>query len=1574
MRQPRQGTAIGLTHKISKFRLKLKIVGGFRPFFRFCTPSPRGIRRENFAGCLLMFNFALKMGAIKFSYKIARSILFSAVALVAVVFVALYVTLSAPSFQGKLKDIAEKEVSELIGSRVEIKSVSIMPFNEAKVSGLKVYTPDNQLCLYVDDVAAGINLWKLLSENKIELTYAEVIGLDARLWQRAEGEPLNIDFIIKAFQPKEKNKPPTMFSLKLHNVVIRRGHLSFDKLWKPRLSDRSRIDMDHLHVNDIKADLYLPQLKNDDFIVDLRRLSLNVDSLFYLDRLALKSHITKNFLSVSGLDIKLGGTEITPSDITLNYDGFGDIVNSLKRTRHSLVIVDNPVDLSDFAGFVPALAEFGGEYRLSLNAEGSGDNIDVRNLSVKSRDILLELGASLDAPLERGRQSVDVESLHLHADAAHVAHVLSRFDRIPAKVMASVASLGDIDIDLSGNGSLAERSAEADVVVSTGAGRVIVEADGRFPGKSADIAGMVTAEEVNLGAILGRKDLGRVNMTADGSVSVAGKDIEGEGFVNVSSLEYAGRMITDITVEGSKQGNTVQAAFSIADEIAEAAGNAALLIDGKESELNAEIDVRKFIPSLLGKMTRYDGYAFEGHIKTGLKGNRPENITGSLLAENLGFSKPGHPSLGIGRLSAAAVELADGRRHYDIKSDILEFSADGVINLSTMPAEVKGMIAECMPVLVSAGGGFSEGGNSDFDLSLRINPSDMFADFFRLPVRPLVPVVVNGRLNTSDGVARLELQAPFLRQGSNKLVQATSLSLSLDAAATAVALNASTVMPAKKGDIRLDLAVDGRNEDFSTVLDMNSVSGPDFNGSVAFDVAVTRRPDLVKPEVDLDIRQSSLNIGKAEWNIDKGHVSYANGAIDINTIKAWHDDQFVEIEGTASASTLDSVSVRLRDFDLGYLFETLNINYVTFGGTATGEIMGCGLLSREPVAATKFLDVRQLSYNGGVLGDAKLKAGWDNAAKKVSIFADIAEAGKRAATVDGGIWVTRDSLSFDINTDKVDIAFLKPFMAAFTSDVGGRASGNVKLFGTFSDIDLTGRVFADTIYMKVDYTNVYYSGSDSVFMDSGRIRIPDFRLYDRNGNSALLNGEVRHRYFHDPSFTFRLSDARNLLCYDTNPKMNPDWYGTVYGTGGGFLRGFPGVVSLDIDMTTTRNTDFTFVLNDTQAAGDYRFLTFSDRKAERLAAERKDSVPDFVSMFKKKVAEQDTRPSVFELGIRATVTPESRLNIVMDPVAGDRIIARGAGAFQIDYDTESDAMTMFGKYVLDEGNYNFSLQDIILKDFTIRPGSSISFNGDPLRAHLDITAAYRVNTNLSDLDKSFSTDKDLNRTNVPVDALLNVSGEMTSPDITFDIELPTLTSDVTRKVKSIISTDDMMSRQIIYLLALNRFYTPEYMGGGGNGGELASVASSTLSSQLQNMIGQLTDKFTLAPSFRSDRGDFSDIEVDLALSSRLLDNRLLINGNFGYRDRSTSSTTFVGDFDIEYLLSRNGNLRLKAYNHFNDQNYYIRSSLTTQGIGVVYRHDFETPFSFLRRRKKKKTEDTPAPPADTVTPLPSKRE
>ncbi|MDE7444072.1 MAG: translocation/assembly module TamB, partial [Muribaculaceae bacterium] len=338
---------------------------------------------------------------------------------------------------------------------------------------------------------------------------------------------------------------------------------------------------------------------------------------------------------------------------------------------------------------------------------------------------------------------------------------------------------------------------------------------------------------------------------------------------------------------------------------------------------------------------------------------------------------------------------------------------------------------------------------------------------------------------------------------------------------------------------------------------------------------------------------------------------------------------------------------------------------------------------------------------------------------------------------------------------------------------------------------------------------------------------------------------------------------------------------------------------------------------------------------------------------KVKKNQEEQSASAYNMNFQVNVTPSAEIVLVMDPVGGDRIVSHGSGHLNMQYESLNEVLKMFGTYTLNRGNYNFTLQDIIIKDFTIRDGSSIAFHGDPYSAQLNINATYSLNANLSDLDESFLTDKDLNRTNVPVYAVLKVTGDMRMPDISFDLEFPTLTSDTYRKVRSIVSTDEMMNRQIIYLLALNRFYTPDYMASTTKGNELMSVASSTISSQLSSILGQLSDNWSVAPTVRTDRGDFSNVEVDVALSSTLLNNRLLFNGNFGYRDKTYNDNAFIGDFDIEYLMNRSGNIRLKAYNRYNDRNYYMKTALTTQGIGVVFKRDFDNIFSFLKPIKAK---------------------
>jgi len=287
---------------------------------------------------------------------------------------------------------------------------------------------------------------------------------------------------------------------------------------------------------------------------------------------------------------------------------------------------------------------------------------------------------------------------------------------------------------------------------------------------------------------------------------------------------------------------------------------------------------------------------------------------------------------------------------------------------------------------------------------------------------------------------------------------------------------------------------------------------------------------------------------------------------------------------------------------------------------------------------------------------------------------------------------------------------------------------------------------------------------------------------------------------------------------------------------------------------------------------------------------------------------------------------------------------------------------MYGSYEIEKGSYDFNIREmlkIIPWKFEIKEGSSVSFNGDPFAANLNITAIFPVLANLGDLSDALSPGH--LRTNVNVHCILGISGDLVLPKLRFDLELPDSDEELGRQVKSIVNTEDMMNRQILYLLTMKKFYTLEGNAGQRNTArtnDLAAFASSTLSSQLSNLLGSMSRNVQISTRMKTSDGNFTDSEFALLLSSQILNNRLTINGNLGYRDNPNISAYFVGDFDIEYKLTHSGDIRLKGYNHYNNLWYYtIRGPVPTQGVGILFKKDFNKItdiLPFLNRKKSEK--------------------
>lgn len=1483
-------------------------------------------------------------------YRVIRSIIVTALLGAVSLFMLLYLLLLLPAVQQKIRTVGESELSKLIHAPVSIGDVSIAPFNRVMLSDVLVSDVEGDTILSVDKLGAGVSLYNLVMNRRLVFTFAEIIGLDARISKAAPDAPLNIQFIIDALSGKDKTKPPTKFDVKIYNAVIRKSRLSYDLLSASCKADR--FDANHIMVDGFTADIYFPKIKNNDFEVYIKRLALNERSGLRIDRISADVVVNDTVLSVKNFRVELPNSVISPEDFGIKYSSLKNLSSEIRDVPIDFRLSNSYVSLSDLQCFNPKLRNINEKILLTLAVKGNLRSLHIPVVSVATENSHINLSLSgnirdlLDPDMKYSFPHIDVR-----AGSDEIIDLATDFTSLKPKVIEIIERCNFLRL----NGSVSGNSLSASFLGNAATGIGNLDIDGRVSvdtlHRVSGFVGRVATKRFELGTLLGGgSQLGATSFSVNADMSKIRSSVSGSVNGDINFIEFKGYRYCDISADLSLAGNRCEGKLFINDKNAEIIADGYALIAGENSEFDISLDVANVNLANLNLWNKYPDKLLGFVAGASFTGDSPDNAVGSVKVEALRLASSSQEQNLLDSLSVTASGTGN-EREIVLNSDLINGKIKGACTFKSLVPQLKNIAGAIFPSLLPVSE-IEPMPDNDFSMSFKINPDNRILELLGSPVRIIYPIDIYGAVNTATKNCWLNLEAPYL-QNKNKVIESSAINITVDGSQNACSLTAQTIMPNKKGDMAVNLNINGVNNRIDTDASWKIANPHDYSGNINISTSIAKS-ESDKLMADLIINPTLVHVNDTVWNILPATVRYADNRIEVKNIEVRSDNQFAKIDGAISSLPEDSVSVKLQNINLNYIFETLAINNVTFGGDASGDFVASQLLTKSPRISTPGLSVKSLSYNNSLLGDALIRSEWLNESKGISLHADISQPNTKHSYVDGAIFPMNDSLYLDFNVERIDVRFLQPFMSAFTSKIGGYASGHGTLLGDFKRINFFGDVKPEPFKIKIDYLNTEYTTEDSVHIKLNDIDLHDITIRDKNNRTAKLNGHIYHDNFHNARINLAITDADELLCFDTDASVNPTWYGTIYGNGSAFITGEPGYLSIDVNMSTAPASKFTFVLSDQEAAGDYKFITITDRNKPK--EEVQDSVPEIVRQLKAGKSSQTSTPTVLDLNLNVEATPQAQMILVMDPNAGDRIKANGSGNLKLNYNTVDDALSMHGKYTLEKGNYNFTLQDIIIKDFTIREGSSISFNGDPLSATLDISAIYAVNANLTDLDESFAMDKDMNRTNVPVHAVLNAKGEINQPEVSFDLAFPTLTQDAYRKVKSIVSTDDMMNRQIIYLLALSRFYTPEYTGAQSQNNELVSVASSTISSQLANILGQVSENISIAPNFRSNKGDFSDMEVDVALSSQLLNNRLLLNGNFGYRDKTLNAngSTFIGDFDIEYLLTKNGNIRLKAYNHYNDQNYYIKSALTTQGVGVVFKHDFNRLFDFIRRNPKVK--------------------
>ena len=1482
-----------------------------------------------------------------------------------------YILLSIPNIQDKVRYIGIKELSALLDTNITIDRIQISPFNKLELFGAYIPDLNGDTLLYANKISAGISLSDLLVDRELVFTNIQLFGLDARITKETPSSETNLQFIIDAFK-SNKNTPKKKINFKINNAIIRRGKIKYDILSAP--IRRGQFDPNHIDLRNLLSKLSIKALSEDSVNISIKRLGFDEQSGFSLNRLQFKFEANRQQARLSDFKIQLPHSRIEIKPIiatlpdTLSAEHFYD------QTRFSLQITKSLINPSDIAAFIPVLEKINTPILISMHLTGTPNNLYFHTFDFNfgKEDIIAHSQISVKNITNPQKRDILCDPITLNASSSGLADISSKLPFLTEEQCKTISRLGTIHF--TGNISNQNQNLTACGTLETDLGSVHsdISINQNNSLNTTRYSGLIESKKFNLNGLFTEGNpYGEIIFKVElDSKKAKYQAPTGKVVGGISYFEYKGYPYENIMLNGEFGDNRYNGIIEINDPNGKLRVNGLSVLKDKDSEFDLVLQARDLNVSALKLMPKYKNSKLGFNVVAKFTGNNLDNAEGLLSIDSLSFTNNDDTF----RLNKFNIEAHNQNTPQSIAvtSDYINGWIEGNYKFSTLQKSLQTLLSESLPSIFP----FQENQPkktehkknqqpNNFKFRFTVEPNIHMAQVLELPVTFTDRAIIEGEMNSLRNTALITGTIPHLWYKKSHIEDAF---ISARKDSTEMALFIETNSYNKK-QIRTTWSLRSKayRDSLDLVLNWNNDTQSTFYGELNTSTHFSRTHEGNKLQIQTHINPSTLIFNDTIWQMSPSDISYCEKQIEINDFEISHAPQYILIDGIASNREEDELKIQLNDIDLDYIFGTLNIKNVTFGGNATGNLLATHLLTGAPRLSTEQFDVKDFSYNEAIFGDLHLFSMWDNDNQGILMKGFIENKEDKQTYIDGYIFPTKDSLSLSFDPDKLNIAFLRPFVSTVMSDISGIASGHIDFFGRFKALNVTGDAYVENLDFGIEYLNTRYNLSDSIHLSPTRIWFDNVTIYDKLKHTAKGSGWIEHHNFKDVSYDIAITEAQDFLSYDMTERQSPIYYGTIYGTGSTMIKGSLGQTQIDVNMSTGDQSKFTFVLSGSEAAGDYDFITFtnSGKQNTKIGELQADSI---VIKNNARMMENSKiqNSSALNLNLQIEATNQAQMNLIMDKSTGDMIKATGQGSILLEYNSMDGDIKLYGSYVLEKGSYNFSLQDIITRDFSIKEGSRVSFHGDPM-------AIYSLSANLLDLDENFANDKELSRTTVPVQTILNVSGDVRRPDLNFDIAFPTLTQDVDRRVRSIISTNDMMNRQIIYLLALNRFYTPGFMNmGQSRNNELVSVASSTLSSQLGNILGQLSENWNISPNFRSEKGDFSDMEVELALSSQLLNNRLIFNGNFGYRDNTVNNNTFIGDFDLEYLLNKSGTIRLKAYNHYNDRNYYIKSALTTQGVGIMLRHDFNRWGDLFRKNPKNngKTKDIQSDsiPRNTILP------
>ena len=1446
--------------------------------------------------------------------------------------------LRLPVVQQSVGSKVSTVLSEALGTEVSVGRVDLGFLDRIIIDDVTILDQRDKPMLSITRLSAKIDIWPL-TKGRISISSAQLFGARARLWQQnAQAKP-NFQFIIDSLAPKD-TLSHTPLDLRINSLIIRRSSIIYDR--QDVVQTPGQFNPQHLHISDLSSHINLWALTDDSISVNVKKLSLREASGLDINRLSFKLIANKTHAFLEHFQLQMPSSDLQIDTLLADYniDEEGLVPGSLDysgKTRNTIITP------SDLRCFLPSLKNFQRGISIETKFNGTDQQATIPELHIATSEQDIDINVNGWIENWNTQPAWHLEMTEVALAETSLDFLSKLIPGLPQELtrIGNLRMTGNFSRETNGITSLKSLihsgAGDVDVTMAMDANRIF--------------SGNVQTKAIRLGQILANTQLG----TLSTQLRLSGQwpkdqkpDVKIDG--SVSQFDYNGYTYHDIKLNGEYKQGTIAGLFNINDPNltvqlkGEMTENLFDTTTSKAKKAQLQGVISHFSPAATHLSDQFGSSVLTAELDADFTAHNVHDAQGSIRISNLSLTaSEKHEPYQLDNMIVTS-GYDEGVHFISVKSDFADAELKGHFDYKTLPQSFVNLVASKLPTLPGLPPKRKVTDNN-FNLHLLLSKTDWMKRFLNVDLTLSQPISLTARVNDKTEEIFLDGELPsFAYNGAwydngNIHISSPADTLNCD-------LNIQKVMDDGRR-MGINLLAHAANNNINTSLSWDN-NNPEQQQSGNLNTIIRLYQNLSGlPEAQFRVQPSHIILNNSTWDIEPSDILYHKNYLLVDHFAVHRGTQHIIIDGIASESLSDSLVVDLNEVEVAYILDLVNFHSVEFSGKATGRATARSLF--HDFAAHANLRVGLFKFEEGRMGTLYADVDWNQEKEQIDISA-VADDGPEAQTIiNGYVSPVHNTIDLDIRADGTYIEFMHNFTKSFLSNITGHAEGYARLAGTLDNINLTGNLVVNGEATVAPLNTTYQLKRDTVVMIPDEIELRNMVVVDRDGHQGIVSGGIHHKHLTSLSYDLNVV-ADNLLAYDFTDFGESTFYGTVYASGEVGIHGHGNEVSIDCDVTPQKNSIFVYNAATPDALASQEFIEWEDDSSN-------SSISSNSGNSNKNSSSRATSTNIY-INFLINTTPDATLNLLMDADTKDYITLNGEGAIRATYHNKG-AFNMFGTYTVEQGTYGITIQNIIKKNFTFNKGGTIIFGGDPYQAALNLQAVYTVNgVSLSDLNigNSFSSNT------IRVNCLMNIGGQPVHPQVDFDLEMPTVNTDEQQMIRSIINGQQEMNQQVVYLLAIGRFYNQ----GANNAKEdqtdrttlaMQSFLSGTLSTQINTLLGQIikNNNWNFGANISTGNEGWHNAEYEGIINGRMLNNRLIFNGQFGYRDNATKATpSFIGDFDLQYLLFPNGNLAMKVYNQTNDR-YFTRSSLNTQGIGIIMKKDFSSLrdlFTSSRRRGK----------------------